>query len=145
MLKPHDGWEERVREGFARQRIMATLGVSIAEIGPGRAVLQMPYSIEFSQQHGYLHAGAVATLADSACGYAAYTMAPAGHTVLTVEFKINLMAPAQGATFVAEGTLLRAGRTLSVCTATVTASGPEQRRAIAQMQATIMLFEGTDE
>lgn len=124
--------------------MMGTLGATIVELEPGRAVLDMPYRPEFSQQHGYLHAGATATLADSACGYAAFTMAPDGFTVLTVEFKINLVAPAKGERFLAEGRLLKDGRTLSVCNATVSAVDAGRSTAVAHIQATLMLFEGSD-
>jgi uncharacterized protein (TIGR00369 family) len=142
--EPHPGWQERVRDGFARQPMMQALRASIASLEPGKVVLEMPYDVRLSQQHGYLHAGATATLADSACGYAAYTMAPEGFTVLTVEYKINLVAPAHGNTFAAEGTLLKGGRTLSVCNATVTATDGDTTRIVAHVQATIMLFAGAD-
>lgn len=145
MPDPHPGWQDRVRASFARQRIMTTLGATIAELDPGRVVLAMPYTATFAQQHGFLHAGATATLADSACGYAAYTLAPPSFTVLTVEFKINLLAPARGTAFTAEGRLVKGGRTLSVCTGTVTALEGENATVVAQIQATVMLLEGADD
>jgi uncharacterized protein (TIGR00369 family) len=87
--------ESRIRESFGRQRHMATLGVTIAHIGPGEVHLAMPYDERFCQQNGFLHAGAIASVADSANGYAAYTLAPPDTDVLAVEFKINLLEPAR--------------------------------------------------
>jgi uncharacterized protein (TIGR00369 family) len=130
--------EARIRESFARQRHMATLGATIAHIAPGAVDLAMPYDERFCQQNGFLHAGAVASLADSANGYAAYTLAPPETDVLAVEFKINLLEPAQGTGFVARGRVLRPGRTLSVCRAdVVTADAGE--RLIATMTSTIII------
>jgi uncharacterized protein (TIGR00369 family) len=130
--------EARIRESFARQRHMATLGVSIAHIGPGAVDLAMPYDGRFCQQNGFLHAGAVASLADSANGYAAYTLAPPETDVLAVEFKINLLEPAQGTGFVARGRVLRPGRTLSVCRADVVTADTGER-LIATMTSTIII------
>jgi uncharacterized protein (TIGR00369 family) len=117
---------------------MATLGVTIARIAPGEVDLALPFDPRFCQQNGYLHAGAIASLADSANGYAAYTLAPPGTDVLAVEFKINFLAPARGEGFVARGRVLRAGRTLTVCQADVFSTGPE-RTLIATMLSTIVV------
>jgi uncharacterized protein (TIGR00369 family) len=130
--------EARIRESFARQRHMATLGATIAHIGPGAVDLAMPYDERFCQQNGFLHAGAVASLADSANGYAALTLAPPETDVLAVEFKINLLEPAQGTGFVARAQVLRSGRTLSVCRADVVSAG-ESERLIATMTSTIII------
>ena len=116
--------EARIRESFGRQRHMATLGVTIAYIGPGEVHLAMPYDERFCQQNGFLHAGAVASVADSASGYAAYTLAPPDTDVLAVEFKINLLEPARADGFLARARVLRRGRTLSVCQADVVATEP---------------------
>lgn len=116
--------EARIRESFGRQRHMATLGVTIAHIAPGEVHLAMPYDDRFSQQNGFLHAGAIASLADSANGYAAYTLAPPDTDVLAVEFKINLLEPA------------RAGRTLSICRADVVGADADAR-LVATMTSTI--------
>ena len=89
-------YKARVESSFARQRVMETLGVHIAELQPGRIVLEMPYAAEFTQQHGFLHAGIVATALDSTCGYAGFSLMPMDAAVLTVEFKTNLLAPAKG-------------------------------------------------
>ena len=133
-------WEAKVRESFSRQRHMASLGVTIERLAPGEADLAFPYDERFSQQNGFLHAGAIASVADSANGYAAFSLAPPGTDVLAVEFKINLLAPARGERFLACGRVLRAGRTLTVCQADVFAVG-EVRTLVATMLSTIIVRE----
>lgn len=128
-----------VRESFGRQSFMATLGASIAHLMPGEVDLRLPYSSALCQQNGYMHAGAIASVADSANGYAAYTLAPADTDVLAVEFKINLLAPAQGSHFVARGRVVRPGRTLTVCLAEVFAQDGAQEALIATMLSTIII------
>ena len=130
--------EARIRESFGRQRLMATLGVTIAYIGPGEVHLAMPYDERFCQQNGFLHAGAVASLADSANGYAAYTLAPPETDVLAVEFKINLLQPARADRFLARARVIRSGRTLSVCQADVV-TGDAEARQVATMMSTIII------
>ncbi|HEY0872044.1 MAG TPA: PaaI family thioesterase [Vicinamibacterales bacterium] len=136
MLNEPPAFEVAVRESFARQTMMASMGVSIARIAPGEVDLEMPYAPAFCQQNGYLHAGATASLADSANGYAALTLAPAGSDVLAVEFKINLLSPARGDHFIARGRVVRAGRTLTVCLAEVHAREGEKETLIATMLST---------
>lgn len=139
-FSPHDpGYEARVRESFGRQAHMATLGVTIARIVPGEVHLRLPFSPKFSQQNGYLHAGAIASVADSANGYAALTLAPPQTDVLAVEFKINLLAPARGDAFLAKARVLRAGRTLTVCLADVTTADETEPTLIATMLSTIIV------
>ena len=117
---PRDpAFESSVRASFARQAMMATLGARIVHLAPGEIDLSAPFAPAFGQQNGFWHAGAVASLADSANGYAAFTLAPPGTDVLAVEFKINLLAPARGARFRACGRVVRPGRTLTVCQADV--------------------------
>ncbi|HVL16705.1 MAG TPA: PaaI family thioesterase [Gemmatimonadales bacterium] len=130
--------EGRIRESFGRQRHMATLGVTIAHIGPGEVHLAMPYDERFCQQNGFLHAGAIASVADSANGYAAYTLAPPDTDVLAVEFKINLLEPARASGFLARARVVRGGRTLSVCQADVVTTEPEAR-LVAIMTSTIII------
>jgi uncharacterized protein (TIGR00369 family) len=132
-------FEAVIRESFGRQAHMATLGVSIERIAPGECDLRLPYSAAFCQQNGYMHAGAVASVADSANGYAAYSLAPPETDVLAVEFKINLLAPAQGSHFLAKGRVLRAGRTLTVCQADVFALGGAESHLVATMLSTIIV------
>ncbi len=132
-------YEEVVRESLGRQTLMRTLGVHLTHIEPGAVELSAPYSPELAQQNGYWHAGAVASLADSANGYAAFSLAPAGTDVLAVEFKINLLAPARGERFVAAGRVLRPGRTLTGCLAEVFAVNGDERALIATMMSTIII------
>jgi uncharacterized protein (TIGR00369 family) len=132
-------YESVVRRSFERQRMMATLGASLVHLAPGEVDLSAPYAPEFGQQNGYWHAGAVASLADSASGYAALSLAPPGMDVLAVEFKINLLAPARGPAFLAQGRVLRPGRTLIVCLAEVFDIEGSLRTAIATMLSTVIL------
>jgi uncharacterized protein (TIGR00369 family) len=131
--------EARVRASFARQTMPRTLGVTMTEVGPGRVVLLMPRDPRFGQQFGYTHAGAVTTLVDTACGYAALTRMAADREVLTVDFTANFLAPAAGDLFRATATVLRAGRTLVVTRGEVHAlDGTGTPRLVAAMQATMM-------
>jgi uncharacterized protein (TIGR00369 family) len=111
----HPGFETRVRESFGRQAFMRTLGATLQEVGEGRTTIRLPRDATLSQQHGYVHAGALIAVLDSACGYAALSVAAPGSEVLTAELKVNLLAPAAGTTVIAHGRVVRAGRTLSVC------------------------------
>jgi uncharacterized protein (TIGR00369 family) len=129
---------DRVRESFGRQQIMTTIGAKLTHIAPGEIDIWLPYDRTLTQQHGFMHAGIVATIADSACGYAAYSLMPAGHAVLSVEFKINLLAPSQGDAFVARGRVQRAGKTITVCQADVTAIRDGFESRIAMLVATII-------
>ncbi len=139
------GTEHRIREGIGRQTLLTTLGISIAELAVGRVTLDLPYRADLCQQNGFMHAGAITTLADSACGYAAASLMPEDRDVLTVEFKVNLLSPARGDRFRATGEVVRAGRTLTVCSAEVVAwaddgdGSPEASLVlVALMQATMM-------
>lgn len=134
-------WEAVLRESFARQTIMATIGATLDSVEKGRALIGLPYSRHICQQHGFLHAGVVTTIVDSACGYAAFSMMPPGSAVLTVEFKVNLMSPAKGERFVAEGRVVKAGRTLTVTQGEVTAFDGEKRTTVAIITATMMRLE----
>jgi uncharacterized protein (TIGR00369 family) len=138
MIPQDPAFEARVRESFARQRHMATLGITIERVAPGEVDLALPFDPRFCQQNGFLHAGAIASLADSASGYAASTLAPPDTDVLAVEFKINLLAPARGERFLARGRVLRAGRTLTVCRVDVYATGAEPA-LIATMLSTVIV------
>lgn len=141
-VPPDPEFAERVRASFARQRAMATLGITLAHLEPGIVELRVPHQEALTQQHGFLHAGVVATMADSACGYAAFSLMPKEAGVLTVEYKINLLAPARGEVFAARARVLRAGRTLTVCAADVVAIAGTQETPVAAMQATIMALLG---
>lgn len=136
-------FERRVRDSFARQTAMATMGIGMADVGPGTCTLAMGYRRDLCQQHGHHHAGVTTALADSAAGYAAFSLMPPGSSVLTVEYKINLMAPAAGERFVARAAVLRAGRTLSVVQSEVFAVSGGTEKAIAFMVATMMCLADT--
>ena len=131
-------YEAAVRASFARQRFMHTLGASLGEIAPGRVSIELPFAKAIGQQHGYVHAGALATIADSACGYAALTLCAPDMEVLSVEFKLNLLAPATAPLFLATGEVVRSGRTLAVCRADVVGIEAESEELVATMTATII-------
>lgn len=132
------GFQARVRASFASQAAMQTIGAEIVHIAPGEVDLRLPFREDLTQQHGFMHAGIIGAVADSACGYAAYTLMPADAAVLSVEYKLNLMAPAAGEAFVARGRVKRAGRTLTVCTADVFALKAGEERLVATMVGTMM-------
>jgi uncharacterized protein (TIGR00369 family) len=144
-FEPRDPeFEARVRDSFARQRMMRLLGADLKGVRPGVVEITLPFRLDLTQQHDYVHAAAVAAIADSACGYAALTLMERGLEVLSVEFKINLLAPAAGERFVAVGTVLRPGRTLTVCAADVHAEESGRRKLIAVMQATMIALPVRD-
>jgi len=118
---------------------MKTLGASLELVEPGRVHIGVPFSHRLTQQHGYVHAGVISSIADSACGYAAMTLAPSGAEVLTVEFKISLIAPARDEGFLARGAVLRAGKRLSFCSGEVYAIGKSGEELIATMLSTIII------
>jgi uncharacterized protein (TIGR00369 family) len=130
--------QERIAESFKAQGLMATLGAGIVSIADGEVQIELPFSAKLSQQHGYLHAGAITSIVDSACGYAALTKAPAECEVVTAEFKINLMRPAIGERFLAIGKVKNAGKLLTVCTGEVQAFSGLDYKVIAIVQATIV-------
>jgi len=131
-------FEQRVRESFARQGLINTLNGKIAHISPGELHIEAPFDERFTQQDGFLHAGIVTTLMDSACGYAAYTLMPADSRVLSVEFKVNFLNPARGERFRAEGRVAKSGKTISVCEGKLFALQNEQEKLVAMMQATMI-------
>ena len=141
---PQDpGFEARVRASFARQRFMATLGARLVRLEPGLCEIELAYRDELTQQHGYLHAGVSTSIADSAGGYAAYTLMPHDSSVLAVEFKVNLLEPAKGERFVGRGRVVRAGKRLSVCALEVEAwDGGRVERCLLGQQ-TVMCMLGT--
>lgn len=130
--------QERIARSFQSQGLMATLGAQLVTVTDGEVQIALPFSRHLSQQHGYLHAGAITSILDSACGYAALTRAPAGHEVVTAEFKINLLRPALGERFLAIGRVQSAGRTLTVCTGEARAFVGTDSKVVALMQATIV-------
>jgi uncharacterized protein (TIGR00369 family) len=138
-FKPRDpDWDKKVRDSFARQTVMTTIGARVAALRPGYCEIELPYRSDLCQQHGFLHAGITTTIADSAAGYAAFSLMPPGSSVLTVEFKVNLMAPAAGEVFFGRGKVIKPGRTLTAVEAEVIARGADGEKAVAQMLATMM-------
>ncbi len=135
---PDPGFETRVRDSFARQIAMATLGATLSRVEAGAVDIALPFRHDLTQQHGFLHAGILATILDSACGYAAFSKMPAGAAVLSIEFKINLLSPAAGELFIARGRVLRSGRTISVCQADGFAITGESEKLVATMIGTMM-------
>lgn len=133
---PDPHYEQRVRESFGRQPMMATLGVVITRLEPGMVDLEFDHREQFTQQHGFTHAGVIATVLDSACGYAAFSLMPADAAVLTVEYKVNLLRPARAHRYRASAVVTKQGRTLTVCQAT--ASPVDDDQAIAVMTGTLM-------
>ena len=144
LVPPDPAFAERVRASFARQGAMQTLGATLAELAPGRAVIALPWQQSLTQQHGFLHAGMVAAARDSACGYAASTLMPADAGVLTIEYKINLLAPAAGQRFRMEGAVLKPGRTITVSEGRAFAIDNGSERLVATMTATLMTITGRE-
>jgi len=140
VLDPH--YQRRVRESFARQGLMKHLGAELVALEPGGAEIRVPFRSELTQQHDYFHAGVTGAIADSACGYAAYTLMPADASVLTVEYKINLLAPADGEELIARARVVRSGKTLKICTADVFVRKGGAETHCATVLATIMCMAG---
>ena len=132
--------EQRIADSFAAQGLMQTLGARLVLVQDGRVEIDMPFDSRLSQQHGYIHAGAITSIVDSACGYAALTRAPKGCEVVTAEFKCNFLRPAMGQRFVATGQVANAGKQLAVVTGEVHAyqPGSSAPKLIAMMQATMV-------
>lgn len=142
-FKPADpAYAERVRASFGRQGAMRTIGARLIRVEPGHCAIELTPSPAISQQHGYVHAGIVAAIVDSAGGYAGFTLFPPSASVLTVEFKLNLLAPAAGERLVAEGFVVKSGRTLTITRGEVHAYAGDRRTLVALMQQTLMAMHG---
>ena len=139
-------FDQRTRDSFARQPAMATLGATLGAVEPGRVVIAMAHRAALTQQHGFIHAGMLSAALDSACGYAAFSLMPADAAVLTIEFKVNLLAPAQGPLFRIEGQVVKAGRTISVVEGRAFQHAPDgaNEKLVATMTATVMTVLGRD-
>ena len=131
-------WEARLRSSFARQTVMTTFGATLGRVAPGEVEILLPYRADLCQQHGFLHAGVVSTIADSAGGYAGFTLFPPDASILTVEFKINMLAPADGDRLRAVGRVYKPGRTLTICQVEAWMRKDGRERACAVMQQTLM-------
>jgi uncharacterized protein (TIGR00369 family) len=131
-------FESRVRSSFALQQLMTTIGAEITKVVPGEVHIEMPFNSAWTQQNGFIHAGIITSIVDSACGYAAYTLMPASSGVLTVEYKVNFLNPAKGQKFVGIGKVIKPGRSLTVCSGEVVSLEKGEEKLIATMQATMM-------
>ena len=136
------GWEARARASFARQRMMETIGAVLERVAPGEVDIRLPIQDHIAQHHGFVHAGALTTAVDTACGYAALTLMPPGAGVLTIEFKVNLLAPGKGESIVARGRVVKAGRNVTFCHGDVFAVHGAEERLVATMSATMMTVQG---
>lgn len=142
MTAPKDpNYAERVRASFGKQRLMQTIGAVLEDVAPGKVAIKLPFRDDLTQQHGFLHAGAIAAVADSACGYAALSLMPADAGVLSIEFKVNMLAPAKGDAIVARAEVIRAGRTIMVCRADVYSVAGSEEKVVAAMQGTMMVVD----
>lgn len=144
---PQDlNYQARVQASFSRQKMMQTMGACLISVSPGTVEIELLFNENLTQQHGLLHAGAIATIGDNACGYAALSLAPTDKAVLTIEYKINLVAPALGKKFVARGHVIRPGHTITVCNSDIFALNSQaEEKLIANMLATIMLLPKRDD
>lgn len=135
-------YRQRVEDSFALQGVMQTLGAKMEKLDPGAVDIGLAWDRSLTQQHGFLHAGVVSTALDSACGYAAFSLMPGDAAVLTIEFKINLLAPAKGERFRMEGRVLKPGRTITVCEGRAYALQDQKETLIATMNCTLMTVMG---
>ena len=141
-VPPDPDYAARVAASFARQSAMETIGARLAEVAPGRVVIELPFAPALTQQHGFLHAGVVGMALDSACGYAAFSLMPVEAAVLTIEYKINLLAPAHGQRFRMEGHVVKPGRTITVAEGRAYATDDGAGKLIATMTCTLMAVTG---
>ena len=140
-----DDFEARVRESYARQQVMSTFGAELTRVSRGTVEIEMPYSASLTQQHGFLHAGVISTVLDSACGYAAYSVMPPDAAVLTIEFKVNLLAPGRGERFLFRGSVTKPGRTIIVADGQAYGIGGDgSAKLIATMTGTMMTVVGRE-
>lgn len=137
-------FQSRIFASFERQQVMRLLNARLVAVEPGLARIELPFSPTLTQQNGYIHAGILTTIADSACGYAAFTLMPPGSGVLSIEFKVNFLSPALGEKFIGTGKVIRAGKTITVCSGEVYAVNGGAEKLVAAMQATMMTVEKRD-
>jgi uncharacterized protein (TIGR00369 family) len=135
---PDSDFESRVRYGFSLQQLMTTIDARMTKVVPGEVHIELPFNQAWTQQHGYIHAGIITSIVDSACGFAAYTLMPACSGVLTVEYKVNFLSAAKGERFVGIGRVIKPGRRLTVCNGEVYAVEKGEEKLIASMQATMI-------
>lgn len=142
-FQPDQDFEARVRDSFARQVVMKTIGCELTQVSAGTIEIEMPFNPSLVQQHGFLHAGIISTALDSACGYAAYSLMPADAAVLTIEFKVNMLAPGKGERFLFRGSVTKPGRTIIVADGQAYAFAADgEAKLIATLTATMMTITG---
>ena len=137
-------FKQRVQHSFDRQQAMATLGATLSSVEAGKVIINMPYSEALTQQHGFIHAGIISTILDSACGYAAFSLMPKNAAVLTIEYKINLLSPAAGERFEAIGVVKKPGRNITVADGEVYAHSGDDKKLVASMVGTLMSIYDRD-
>jgi uncharacterized protein (TIGR00369 family) len=143
-VPPDPQYAARVAASFARQPAMETIGAGLVEVAPGRVVIELPFAPGLTQQHGFLHAGVVGMALDSACGYAGFSLMPVEAAVLTIEYKLNLLAPAKGQRFRMEGQVVKPGRTITVTEGRAYAIDGGAEKLVATMTCTLMAVVGRD-
>jgi len=144
-FEPKDkNYKSKVEESFNRQEVMRTINASLSKIEPGKVEIELQYSPEITQQHGFVHAGIVSTVIDTACGYAALSLMPEDAGVLSIEFKVNLLAPAKGELFKATGVVRKPGKTIVVTEGELIAYNGDAEKLVATMVATMMCITGRD-
>ena len=139
------GFEDRVRESFARLALMRTIDARLVKVAPGEVDIDLPVRDDLTQQHGYVAAGIVTAIVDTACGFAAMSLMPAGASVVTVEYKVNFISPARGERLLAHGRVVKPGRALTVCAGEVYALIHGVQKAVATMLGTMVALQGTPE
>ena len=144
LVAPDPEFADRVRASFERQAMMQTIGAQLTEVVAGRVVIELDWAQALTQQHGFLHAGVVGTALDSACGYAGFSLMAAEAAVLTIEYKLNLLAPARGQRFRMEGQVVKPGRTVTVTEGRAWAREGGSEKLIATMSCTLMAVVGRD-
>ena len=145
-FEPQDpNFEARIRASFARQKIMKTIGARLTKVAPGEVEIELPFRADLTQQHGFLHAGIVTSIVDTACGYAAMTFMPGDATVLTVEYKVNFVSPAMGKLMIARGHVTKPGRTVTVCAGDVFALSDGKEKLVVTMLGTMMTLHDREE
>ncbi|EHQ89201.1 PaaI family thioesterase [Desulfosporosinus youngiae] len=134
-------FEDNVRTSFSQQSVMNLIGAELTKVLPGEVEILMPFRNDLTQQNGFLHAGIVTTIVDSACGYAAFSLMPADSSVLSIEFKVNLLSPAKGEMFLARGKVVKPGRTINFCSGEVFSIIGDEQKLVATMSATMIMLK----
>ncbi len=145
-FEPQDpDFEARVRRSFARQKVMQLIAANLTKVSPGEVEIELPFRADLTQQHGFLHAGIVTAIVDTACGYAAMTLMPGDAGVLTIEYKVNFISPAMGKLMIARGHVTKPGRTVTVCAGDVFALSDGKEKLVATMLGTMMTRHDREE